>query len=118
MLGRYIKINNTVMPNPVTGTFSEALNPAENVYQTEDGGQASNVLRLDRSSWSATFNCSDTLKEALLALCTTPSVNVEVDGVPMSGRLRLSGDVALVANSERTEGTQGLWTVPVHFEGF
>ena len=118
MLGNYITINNTLMPNPAPGTFQTNLNPSENVYETEDGGQASNILRLDRPSWSATFNCTGALKDTLVNLCKTPSVTCTFAGVTAEGRLRLSGAVALVTNSERTPGTDGLWTVPLQFEGF
>lgn len=116
MLGRYIKIDNVVMPNPET--FSYKYNPDENVYTSEAGTQLSNIKRLDRMSFNASFNCSSRLRDALIGLCMTPSVSVQIDGgASTSGRLRLAGDIALVEGSENTNGTQGLWTVPVSFEG-
>lgn len=116
MLGRYIKINDIELPNPTS--FSYGYNPSENVYESEAGTQLSNIKRLDRISWSASFNCTSTLRDTLLTYCKTPSVKVKIDnGDAIDGRLRLAGEVALVENSEYTEGTQGLWTVPVKFEG-
>lgn len=118
MLGRFIKIDGVQFPNPVTGTFAPALNPQENVYLTEDGSQASNIVRLDRFSFDAQFNCSSMQRGKVEAVAKAPSCIVEIDGQVYEGRLRLSGAITMIANSERVEGTQGLWVVPVKFEGF
>lgn len=114
-LGKYISINNNLMPNPVS--FEETLNPSENVYESEAGTQMSNIVRLDRYSFSATWNCTSRLRDALKTYCTTASVTVKIDGVSHSGRMRLGGAISLVENSETNTGTQGLWTVPITFEG-
>lgn len=116
MLGRYIKIDNELMPNPTS--FSYKYNPDENVFTSEAGTEMSNIRRLDRLSFSASFNCSSALKEKLETKCLAPSVTVSIDNcTAITGRLRLGGDVSLVENSERVGGTQGLWVVPVIFEG-
>ncbi len=116
MLGRYIKIDNVVMPNPVS--FSFKYDADESVYKSEAGTELSNIRRLDRLVFSASFNCSSRLRDALIGLCMTPSVSVQIDdGTATIGRLRLGGDIALVEGSEKTDGTQGLWTVSVTFEG-
>lgn len=118
MLGKYIKINGKQMPNPNTGSFSYKYNPSENVFYSEAGDELTEVVRLDRLSFKCTFNCSDRLKEELETLCKTASVSVSIDnGSPITGRLRLGGEIALAPNSENTPGTSGLWTVPVAFEG-
>lgn len=118
MLGRFIKINGVQFPNPVTGTFAPALNPQENVYLTENGFQASNIIRLDRFSFDAQFNCSSNMRAKIEQIAKMASCTVEIDGEEYEGRLRLSGAITMVENSERVEGTQGLWVVPVKFEGF
>jgi hypothetical protein len=118
MLGKYIRINGVQFPNPVSGTFAPALNPIENIYTTEDGHQASNIIRLDRFSFDAQFNCSGVMRARLEAIAKMASCTVEVEGVEYEGRLRLSGSITMIENSERTEGTQGLWVVPVKFEEF
>lgn len=118
MLDKYLKINNEKMPNPVSGTFTMALNPVENVFENEAGEQMSNVKRLDRISWSGTFNCTSTMRDNLLTICRTASCTCEVDGTSYSGRLRTSGEITMVAGSELTQGTQGLWIVPLRFEEF
>ena len=116
MLGKYLKINNTLMPNPESFEFT--YNPNENIYTSEAGTELSNIIRLDRLSFSASFNCSSRLRDTLLAYCLSPSVEVKIDGgAAINGRLRLSGAVVLVEGSELNTGTQGLWTVPVTFEG-
>lgn len=115
MLGKYIKINNTLMPNPTS--FSMAYPPDENVFTSEAGTQLSNIRRLDRLTFSASFNCTDRMRDTLIGYCQTPSVTVQIDnGTATDGRLRL-GDIGLVEDSEMVNGTQGLWTVSVTFEG-
>lgn len=115
MLGKYIEINNELLPVPTS--FSMSLNPNENVFMTEAGTEMSNIVRLDRSSWSASFPCSSRLRDKLIGFCTSPSVTCKIDnGASMTGRLRLGGAITLVENSEKNTGTQGLWVVPVQFE--
>ena len=118
MLGKYIKINNTQMPNPVAGTFEYSLAADENVFTNEAGQQMSNIRRLDRLTWAGTFQCTGTMKDAILAYCKTSFVECTFEGITYRGRLRLSGAVALYEWSEYTDGTNGLWTVPIVFEGF
>lgn len=118
MLDKFIKINSQQMPNPVAGTFEIQYNPDENVFTNEAGGLMSNVRRLDRVSWAATFQCTGTMKDKILAFCAAPQVSATIHQTTYFGRLRLSGAVALYENSEYTAGTDGLWTVPVVFEGF
>lgn len=115
MLGKYITINGTQMPNPIS--FAEQLNPQENVYASEAGDQMSNIVRLDRYSFSASWNCTSRLKAQILGYCKLASVEVSIDSEDYSGRMRLGGAINLVENSENSEGTQGLWEVPVTFEG-
>lgn len=116
MLGKYITINNQVMPNPAK--FSYTYPPDETVYTSEAGTQLTNVRRLDRLTFAASWNCSSRLKDELLVLCKTPSVSVSIDGgSAVDGRLRLSGGPELVEDSEYTNGTDGLWVVSVTFEG-
>ena len=116
MLGKYITIDNVLMPNPTA--FSYKYNPDENVFTSEAGTQLSNIRRLDRLSFSASFNCSSRLRDVLEAKCKQASVKVSIDnGAAIDGRLRLSGDITLVEDSEYVNGTSGLWVVPVTFEG-
>lgn len=116
MLGKYITINSTLMPNPAQ--FEYTYPPDETVYTSEAGTQLTNVRRLDRLTFKAEWHCSSRLRDQLLVLCKTPSVSVSIDGAtPVSGRLRLAGGPKLVEDSENTNGTQGLWVVSTTFEG-
>lgn len=117
-LGKFITINSTQMPNPVSGTFSMGLNPDENVFSNEAGEQMSNVKRLNRISWSGTFNCTSGMRNTLLGYCKVSQVSCTVDGISYTGRLRTGGDITMVEGSELVEGTQGLWVVPLRFEEF
>lgn len=118
MLGKYIIINDIQLPNPVSGSFSYQLNPSENLFENEAGETMANVKRLDRLSWSATFQCTSTVKENLLYICKEAECVCTFNGLPYSGRLRLGGAVTLYERSEYVPGTYGLWTVPLVFEEF
>ena len=115
-LGKYIQINNEVVPNPTS--FDYSLNPNENIFTSEAGTEMSNIVRLDRPSWTASFPCSSRYRDKFIGWCTSPSVTCKIDdGTEMTGRLRLGGAITLVEDSEYVGGTQGLWEVPVVFEG-
>lgn len=117
MLGKYLKINGEVMPNPVSFE-GLALNPQENVFFAEGGRRMTNIVRLDRPSWSATFQCTSRLKSKLETLCKAQSVTSSFDnGQTIPGTLRMNGAPTLVKNSEFCNGTRGLWEISVIFEG-
>lgn len=116
MLGNFITVDGVQWPNPVPGTYAPGLNPIENTYQTESGKLGSNIVRLTRFSFDAQFNTTSTWRDLIMAKCKTASCTVVIEGVSYTGRMRLSGSLTMVANSERTQGTNGLWTVPVRFE--
>lgn len=118
MLGKFIKIDDEQFPNPVPGTFNDALYPVENLFTSEDGQQLSNVVRLNRRGWSATFNCTEYMKNRIKDKCMKPSCTCVIDDISMSGRLRTSSPSNLVAGSEYTPETNGLWVVSVTFEEF
>lgn len=116
-LGKYIKIDGALMPKPTA--FSYKYNADENVYTSEAGTEMSNIRRLNRLSFTASFPCTSAARDNLIAKCQAASVVVQLFGVEtdITGRLRLGGDISLVENSENNDGTAGLWVVPVIFEG-
>lgn len=118
MLGKYLRINNEQLPNPIPGAFEYQLNADENVFTNEAGEQMTNIIRLDRLSWTGTFQCTGRMKDKLLAICKLAECSCTFEGETYGGRLRLGGAVVLYDNSEYTAGTDGLWTVPLVFEGF
>lgn len=118
MLGKYLKVNNQLLPNPVPGTFKDGLNPQENIYFSEGGKRMTNIIRLDRNSWSATFHVTSRWKKTIEDLCKEQSVTSQIgDGPIVTGTLRPSGAASLVANSEYCNGTDGLYELSVIFEG-
>lgn len=116
MLGKFIIVDGIQWPNPVTGTYAPALNPSEKTYETESGKIGSNVIRLDRFSFDAQFNTSSHWRDIIMAKCKTASCTVTIEGVSYTGRMRLAGSLTMAPKTERTKGTNGLWTVPVRFE--
>ncbi len=117
MLGKYIKINNTLIPNPNVGSFKESYPSLENVITTEAGTRRISVVRLNRYVWTGEFNVSSRLKATLLSYALSASVTCEINGVSKSGTLRV-GDITLYPNSEYTRNTDGLWTMQLTFEEF
>lgn len=116
MLGKYLKINGTLMPNPIA--WADNINPDETVYFSEGGKRMINVKRLDRITFTASFNCTSKLKEQLDTLVKTPKVSVQFNnGTAITGTLRRASEAALVENSQYCNGTNGLWTVSLIFEG-
>lgn len=118
ILGKYLAIDDVQLPNPIPGSFEYQLNPSENLFENEAGEQMSNVKRLDRLSWSGTFQCTSGVKEALLLKCKNAECVCTFQGISHQGRLRLGGGVSLYELSEYVPGTLGLWTVPLVFEEF
>ena len=116
MLGKYITINSEKMPNPVSFE-GPGPKPSENIFESEAGVRLTQVRRLDRPSWTATFQCTSSMRDKILGYCKMASVVTIVDGVTMEGTLRTSGLPQLVKNSEYCIGTSGLWSVSVVFEG-
>ena len=116
MLGKYLKINETLMPNPIS--WADNITPDETVYFSEGGKRMINVKRLDRITFTASFNCTSSLKDELDALVKTPKVSVQFNnGTAITGTLRRASEAALVDNSQYCNGTNGLWTVSLIFEG-
>lgn len=116
MLGKFIAINGATFPNPNPGTFSDNFEPLENIFTTEAGTKISNIVRLDRYSWSAEFNCTSRMRERIAQLVKTPEVTCTIAGQEYTGSLRLDGANTLVANSDKAQGTNGLWIIKLRFE--
>lgn len=104
------------MPNPIS--WADNITPDETVYFSEGGKRMINVKRLDRITFTASFNCTSSLKDELDALVKTPKVSVQFNnGTAITGTLRRASEAALVDNSQYCNGTNGLWTVSLIFEG-
>lgn len=104
------------MPNPIA--WADNINPDETIYFSESGKRMTNVKRLDRITFTASFNCTSSLKDKLDALVKTPKVSVQFNNeTAITGTLRRASEAALVDNSQYCNGTNGLWTVSLIFEG-
>lgn len=116
MLGKFITVNGEAFPNPNPGTFSDNFEAIENSFMTEAGTSLTNIVRLDRYSWAAEFNCTSRMRERIAQLVKTPEVTCTIAGQEYTGRIRLDGAITLVANSEKIPGTDGLWVIKLKFE--
>lgn len=114
MLGNFLKINNTVIPNPKLGGFSVSPGFVETVAQSEAGTDLVQVTRTSKPVFNLTFDLSSDWKDKLDAYSKLLSVTLEVNGVSYLGRFR-AGSQSLVGNSAHTEGTDGLWTCAYTF---
>ena len=110
MLGKYIKINGEIIPNPTT--YSESLTDIENVNQSEGGTDIVSTTRLGKYNSTMSFQISSYWKEKLREYTKKPTVVIEVDGVIYTVRLR-AFSATLEANSESVRNTQGYWNVSV-----
>lgn len=110
MLGKYIKVNNEQLPNPVS--YDENMGSLENENASESGKTLVAVVRLDMFSANMTFNVSSYWKEKIRNYCKLDYVKLEVNGKEYQARLR-SFTANLAENSERSEGTDGYWKVSV-----
>lgn len=113
-LGKFLKINNEVIPNPKLGGFSKTLNLIETVNQSEAGSDLVSVTRTEKPIFNMTFDLSSVWRDKLDSYAKLLSVNFTVDGVNYVGRFR-AGSQSLVENSAHTDGTQGLWTCTYTF---
>lgn len=112
MLGKYISINSTVLPNPTSFRMDEET--IENVFQSEAGTDIVAVIRTGKRKASATFQVGSFWLEKLRSFSRSASQPVVIDGTSMTMRIR-SFSADLLPNSENIEGTDGLWTVSMEF---
>ena len=114
MLGKFLKINNVVIPNPKIDGFSESPQVIEQVNQSETGKDLVSVTRSSKLVLSMTFNVTSLWKEKLDGYARLLSVTLTYNGTDYVGRLRPNGNT-LVGNSAHTSGTSGLWTCSYTF---
>ena len=113
MLGiGYFTYNGLKTPNPVEMNIDFAN--SENENESEDGHVLTYVIRLQRRTFSCTFDCSSKWKDLFLAMCKTTSgtLNFLDEDIPVKARIN---SCQLVQNSEKLRLTDGLWTLSVTF---
>lgn len=114
MLGKYIKwtsgLDTVTLPNPTAMTESYSNN--EVISLSEAGTEIGNVTRLQKKTFTCTWNASSTLKTTLETMCAEPRSLLTIAGTSHYYRARIISAV-LVANSEWADRTNGLWTIRV-----
>lgn len=115
MLGHgFLKINNTVIPNPKPDGFNESSQVIEQVNQSEAGTDLVSVTRTSKLVLNMTFDLSSRWKDTLDGFARLMSVTLNYRGVDYVGRFR-PGNNALVGNSALTPNSDGLWTCSYTF---
>jgi len=113
MLGdNYLTFAGEALPNPTA--FSEAYTNIESTKQSEAGYDLAIVTRLKKRAFTGSFQVTSTWKDKLSTLCGMASGTLVFRGESITVRPRLTSS-ALLASTEYSERTDGLWTVSVTF---
>lgn len=114
MLGfRYLKINNVSIPNPYSG-FKVTFDPDETINMSEAGTELVRVRRLNKTTFSGTWQLSSYWLDKFKEWSNQPTVTVTYQGVDYICRMR-GYNPTLAQDSEFTSNTVGLWTVTPTF---
>ena len=113
MLGdNYLTFNGEALPNPTA--FSIAYTNIESTKQSEAGYDIAIVTRLEKRAFTGSFQVTSTWKDKLKTLCNLASGTLVYRGESITVRPRLAS-AALLASTEYSERTDGLWTVSITF---
>ena len=112
MLGKYLKINNTQIPNPVN--FTEVPQVIETVNQSEAGTDLVAVTRAEKLVLNMTFNLSSFWLAKLKTYSRMLQVTLNYNGVDYIGRFRPANNT-LQPGSEKTRNTDGLFACQFTF---
>lgn len=108
----YLKFNNVYIPNPESMTVD--YENLENVAYTEAGTSIGIVTRLQKRTFSCTFNCTSTWLSNFKSMCGLNSGTLLWLGESIEAMARIS-NAALQPYSEHASRTDGLWVVTVTF---
>lgn len=109
MLGRnYLTIGEVPIPNPID--FSENYTDIENIGNAESGKELVMVTRLQKRSWSLTFQTSSYWLDILKELCMENSTTFTFRGETIVVRARLTGAAMAQYSAMRPE-SDGYYTV-------
>lgn len=113
MLGKnFLTVNGTPIPNPVD--FDISLDEIENTRTSESGVDMVSVVRLDKHTFSGSWNLSSYWKNIFKGFAELPEVTLTFDGDEYTCRAR-GFSAKLVENSARAYQTNGLWEVSLDF---
>ncbi|MCM1273191.1 MAG: hypothetical protein NC225_12340 [Clostridium sp.] len=108
MLGKFIKINNMQLPNPVE--YSESFAKVSNTFQSEAGDDLVVDVRVGKYTGNFTFQVSSFWKDKLKAYADMPTVQLSINGNVRTVRME-TFDCSLENHSVYSENTKGYWTV-------
>lgn len=108
----YLKFNNVYIPNPESMTVD--YENLENVAYSEAGTNLAIVTRLQKRTFSCTFNCTSTWLSNFKSMCGLSSGTLVWMGESITAMARIS-NAALQPYSEHASRTDGLWVVTVTF---
>lgn len=113
MLGtNYLKFNNVYIPNAMS--FEISYENIENIVDSEVGTTIGTVTRLQRRTFSGSFNCTSTWLAKFRQLCNLSTGTLVYQGESIECRARIDR-ASLIESSEYLKRTDGLWEVSVTF---
>jgi hypothetical protein len=115
MLGKYLKFNDVIFPNPITPKRSSKT--LENVSQSESGTDLVCVIRPSKNAWDFSFNLSPSKKAILEGLCQDESTQMEYMGQIYTVRVRDYTE-KLAEGSEWLLSVNGLFSCSVKVTEF
>lgn len=115
MLGRrFLKINNTYIPNPAPGSFQISFDPDEEIELSEAGTELGSVTRLNKRTFSGEWRVTSFWLKVFEDFCSVRTVTLRYQGQDYTVRAR-GFEPKLFSNSEYTEGSEGLWSLKLTF---
>ncbi len=108
MLGKYVKINGTQLPNPTE--YSESFSKVSNTFQSEAGDDLVVDVRTGKYTGNFTFQVSSAWKDRIKEYADMPTYQLSIDGKIRIVRTE-SIDYSLENNSAYAKNTKGYWTV-------
>lgn len=110
MLGkRYLSINGTPIPNPISG-FTPTMTADETIALSEAGTEIGRVRRLDKHDFSGTWQLSSFWLKKFEEWCTMNTITLTFQGRDYICRMR-NYNPQLANNSEYVDTSDGLWTI-------
>lgn len=109
---KYLKFNTLDIPNPIQ--FDIGFENLENVALSEAGTDLSIVSRLQKRTFTCSFQCTSAWLDNFRTMCGLTSGNLTYQGEIIPCRARIA-TATLSPHSEHVLRTDGLWTVSVTF---
>lgn len=109
---KYLKFNSVDIPNPIQ--FDIMFDNIEAVAQSEAGTDLAIVTRLQKRTFTCSFQCTSTWLAEFRTMCGLSSGTLLYQGESITCRARIE-TANLSPYSEHVQRTDGLWTVAVSF---